>query len=201
MTASTCYIPSSVTQTLVSYNLIPNHVDAYATSDEQPSTNNHTHAPPLLVSTKMITAVIVRATELDPNVLRENRWTAHVLDFKVKASSSQVSPAQTTVEYDSNNEYDFSEHKTATPPEDDDDTPADYPRPAAPGQQAPNEEHHHYEEEQAKRDHKHGQGGAEHERRVQENLHKRTEQNRPSKEPFSKAPVGRVNQPARQLNV
>ena len=80
------------------------------------------------------------------------------------------------------------------------DTPADYPRPAAPGQQH-QEEHHRHEDEQPRKDHKHGQGGPEHERRIQESLHKKAEQNRPSKEPFSKVPVTRVMQPNRQLSV
>lgn len=87
------------------------------------------------------------------------------------------------------------EQKNAASAED--DTPADYPRPAAPGQQPPHEEHHRHDDEQPKRDQK----NVEHERKVQETLHKKAEQNRPSKEAFAKAPVARVIQPARQLNL
>ncbi|KAI0348314.1 hypothetical protein BDW22DRAFT_1424501 [Trametopsis cervina] len=73
-----------------------------------------------------------------------------------------------------------------------DDSPTDYPRPAPPTQQ-PNEEHHH-QEEQPRHDRKHD---PDHERKIQETLRKRAEQNRPSKDQgsASKTPIARVNQP------
>ncbi|PIL31228.1 hypothetical protein GSI_05926 [Ganoderma sinense ZZ0214-1] len=83
--------------------------------------------------------------------------------------------------------------KTSPPPA---DTPPDYPRPAAPGEQ---QVHHHQqqqqEEEVPKR--KHGSGGDEHERRIQESLYRKAEQNRPKKE-LSTGPkvANRISQPA-----
>ena len=77
------------------------------------------------------------------------------------------------------------------------DTPPDYPRPAAPGEgeQPPP---HHQEEEVPKK--KQGTGADEHERRLQESIYRKMEQNRPKKE-FQSGPRnvnagGRISQPA-----
>ncbi|KAI0756202.1 hypothetical protein C8Q80DRAFT_1127238 [Daedaleopsis nitida] len=77
------------------------------------------------------------------------------------------------------------------------DAPVDYPRPAAPGEQHPPPPHH-QEEDVPKR--KQGTGGDEHERRLQESIHRKMEQNRPKKDfqSTAKAPGagGRISQPA-----
>ena len=77
------------------------------------------------------------------------------------------------------------------------DTPPDYPRPAAPGEgeQPPP---HHQEEEVPKKEQ--GTGADEHERRLQESIYRKMEQNRPKKE-FQSGPRnvnagGRISQPA-----
>ncbi|KAI0721192.1 hypothetical protein C8Q72DRAFT_860818 [Fomitopsis betulina] len=57
---------------------------------------------------------------------------------------------------------------------------ADYPRPAAPGDDAPH--NHEQHEEVPKKEKKRGSGGDEHERRLQENLYRKAEQNRPRKD-------------------
>ncbi|KAI0714689.1 hypothetical protein C8Q76DRAFT_619354 [Earliella scabrosa] len=72
-----------------------------------------------------------------------------------------------------------------------------YPRPAAPGEQ-PHAEHH-QEEEVPKR--KQGTGADEHERRLQESLYRKAEQNRPKKELQGNpknvpGAGGRISQPA-----
>ncbi|KAI0696024.1 hypothetical protein C8T65DRAFT_583805 [Cerioporus squamosus] len=73
------------------------------------------------------------------------------------------------------------------------DTPPDYPRPAPPGEQPPP----HHQEEVPKK--KQGTGADEHERRLQESLYRKAEQNRPKKD-FQSGPksVGgpRISQPA-----
>lgn len=75
------------------------------------------------------------------------------------------------------------------------ETPVDYPRPAPPGEQPPP---HHQDDEVPKR--KQGTGADEHERRLQENLHRKAEQNRPKKELQANAKPagagGRISQPA-----
>ncbi|TFK89854.1 hypothetical protein K466DRAFT_597435 [Polyporus arcularius HHB13444] len=73
------------------------------------------------------------------------------------------------------------------------DTPPDYPRPAPPGEQPPP---HHQEEEVPRK--KQGTGADDHERRLQESLYRKAEQNRPKKD-FQSGPknVGgaRISQP------
>ncbi|OBZ68592.1 hypothetical protein A0H81_11551 [Grifola frondosa] len=81
----------------------------------------------------------------------------------------------------------------AKPPSPTVDEPTDYPRPAPPGEQPP-----HHEEEIPKKK-KQGHGGEEHERRLQESLYRKAEQNRPSKDFYagSKTTGGaRISQPA-----
>ncbi|KAM5539906.1 hypothetical protein V8D89_006409 [Ganoderma adspersum] len=74
------------------------------------------------------------------------------------------------------------------------DTPPDYPRPAAPGEQ---EVHHHQQQEEEVPKRKQGTGGDEHERRIQESLYRKTEQNRPKKELGTGPKVAnRISQPA-----
>ncbi|KAI8981313.1 hypothetical protein BD414DRAFT_420035 [Trametes punicea] len=74
------------------------------------------------------------------------------------------------------------------------DTPTDYPRPAAPGEQ----QAHKDEEEAPKK--KQSNGGDEHERRIQESLYRKAEMNRPTREfKNGSRPVGaggRISQPA-----
>ncbi|EJF67389.1 hypothetical protein DICSQDRAFT_123749 [Dichomitus squalens LYAD-421 SS1] len=74
------------------------------------------------------------------------------------------------------------------------DTAPDYPRPAAPGEQ---QELHQQQQEEDVPKKKQGTGGDEHERRIQESLYRKAEQNRPKKE-FLNGPktTQRVNQPA-----
>ncbi|EPS99446.1 hypothetical protein FOMPIDRAFT_1060845 [Fomitopsis schrenkii] len=57
--------------------------------------------------------------------------------------------------------------------------PADYPRPAAPGDDAPH--NHEPHDDVPKKEKKRGSGGDEHERRLQESLYRKAEQNRPRK--------------------
>jgi len=86
------------------------------------------------------------------------------------------------------------EAKPPSPPTE----PTDYPRPAAPGEQTP----HHEEEEVPKKEKKKGNGGDEHERRLQENLYRKAELNRPSKDTHGAKNTnaigggGRIGQPA-----
>ncbi|EIW63846.1 uncharacterized protein TRAVEDRAFT_157597 [Trametes versicolor FP-101664 SS1] len=73
------------------------------------------------------------------------------------------------------------------------DTPVDYPRPAPPGEQ---QQLHKDEEEVPKK--KQGNGGDEHERRIQESLYRKAEHNRPTRE-FKGNPKtagARISQPA-----
>ncbi|RDX50564.1 hypothetical protein OH76DRAFT_1555718 [Lentinus brumalis] len=73
------------------------------------------------------------------------------------------------------------------------DTPPDYPRPAPPGEQPPP---HHQEEEVPRK--KQGTGADDHERRLQESLYRKAEQNRPKKD-FQSGPKnvgGGAHQPA-----
>ncbi|KAH9926429.1 uncharacterized protein B0H18DRAFT_1006054 [Fomitopsis serialis] len=58
--------------------------------------------------------------------------------------------------------------------------PADYPRPAAPGEEAPHDHDGH--DEVPKKEKKRGSGGDEHERRLQESLSRKAEQNRPRRD-------------------
>ena len=58
--------------------------------------------------------------------------------------------------------------------------PADYPRPAGPGDDAPH--NHEPHDEVPKKEKKRGSGGDEHERRLQESLYRKAEQNRPRKD-------------------
>ncbi|KAI0931180.1 hypothetical protein AcW2_000121 [Taiwanofungus camphoratus] len=73
----------------------------------------------------------------------------------------------------------------------------DYPRPAAPGEQAPP-----HEDEAPKKEKKKGNGGEEHERRLQESLYRKAEQNRPRKDLHNAknwnavGGGGRIGQPA-----
>jgi len=84
---------------------------------------------------------------------------------------------------------------TTTPPVDD---PADYPRPAAPVDEALVVE----EEAPPKKEKKKGNGADEHERRLQESLYKKAGQNRPSRESHAAKNLnavgggGRIAQPA-----
>ena len=89
----------------------------------------------------------------------------------------------------------LSEQKPAADTAQNDTGPTDYPRPAAPGEQ-PQHEHHQHEEEQPRREKKHGMPDSG--RRTQEILHKRADQNRPSKEMSSTSKAGgmRIAQPA-----
>ena len=89
----------------------------------------------------------------------------------------------------------LSEQKPAADTAQNDTGPTDYPRPAAPGEQ-PQHEHHQHEEEQPRREKKHGL--SETERRTQELLHKKADQNRPSKEMGTANKTGgmRIAQPA-----
>lgn len=70
------------------------------------------------------------------------------------------------------------------PPSPTPNEPTDYPRPAPPGEQQAHDPQHVHDdhEEVPKKDRKKGHGGAEHERRLQENIMKRAELNRPTKE-------------------
>ncbi|GBE77348.1 hypothetical protein SCP_0102210 [Sparassis crispa] len=76
--------------------------------------------------------------------------------------------------------------------------PVDYPRPAPPGEQAP--EHAPHEEEHMKKEKK--KGSTEHDKRFQENLYQRAEHNRPSKDVHGAKNInaigagGRIGQPA-----
>ncbi|KAI0830861.1 hypothetical protein BC628DRAFT_1336795 [Trametes gibbosa] len=73
------------------------------------------------------------------------------------------------------------------------DTPVDYPRPAPPGE----EQQHKDDDDVPKR--KQGNGGDEHERRIQESLYRKAEHNRPTKEfkgsPKTVGAGGRISQP------
>ncbi|RPD64739.1 hypothetical protein L227DRAFT_571202 [Lentinus tigrinus ALCF2SS1-6] len=78
------------------------------------------------------------------------------------------------------------------------DTPPDYPRPAAPANEGEQPPPHHQEEDVPKK--KQGTGADEHERRLQESLYRKAEQNRPKKD-FQSGPKtvgagGRIGQPA-----
>ncbi|CDO76491.1 hypothetical protein BN946_scf184615.g17 [Trametes cinnabarina] len=79
------------------------------------------------------------------------------------------------------------------------DTPTDYPRPAPPGEQQVQKD----EEEVPKR--KQGNGGDEHERRIQESLYRKAEANRPTKDFKSGGKAigagGRISQPSKSLSV
>ncbi|KAH9934081.1 uncharacterized protein BXZ73DRAFT_100919 [Epithele typhae] len=83
------------------------------------------------------------------------------------------------------------------------DTPPDYPRPAPPSDVADEQQHHqqhHQDDHEEVPKRKHGTGGDEHERRLQENLYCRAEQNRPRHE-FQSGQRGatggaRIGQPA-----
>ena len=81
------------------------------------------------------------------------------------------------------------------PSESDEDEPADYPRPAPPGTGEPHQ-HNQHDEEQPKRDKKQL---LEHERRIQEELQRKAELNRPSKDIPKTKPAagaaGRISQP------
>ncbi|KZT73440.1 hypothetical protein DAEQUDRAFT_662356 [Daedalea quercina L-15889] len=66
------------------------------------------------------------------------------------------------------------------PPSPRGEEPADYPRPAAPGEDGPH--NHEPHDEVPKKEKKRGSGGDEHERRLQENLYRKAEQNRPRKD-------------------
>ncbi|KZT02028.1 uncharacterized protein LAESUDRAFT_738894 [Laetiporus sulphureus 93-53] len=85
---------------------------------------------------------------------------------------------------------------TAPQPEE----PTDYPRPAAPGEQAPHHEQH--EEEVPRKEKRKGSGGDEHERRLQESLYRKAELNRPRKDMHTGknrnniGGGGRISQPA-----
>ncbi|KAI0778945.1 hypothetical protein BD413DRAFT_513005 [Trametes elegans] len=74
------------------------------------------------------------------------------------------------------------------------DTPVDYPRPAPPGEQQQEQQK---DEDVPKRKQT---GGDEHERRIQESLHRKAEQNRPTRDfksgPKSVGAGGRISQPA-----
>ncbi|OCH93001.1 hypothetical protein OBBRIDRAFT_885862 [Obba rivulosa] len=76
------------------------------------------------------------------------------------------------------------------------DEPTDYPRPAPPGEQPPRED------EPPKKEKKRGNGGDEHERRLQEDLYRKAEQNRPRRDmhgrgnPSSVGGAGKTGQPA-----
>ncbi|TCD62200.1 hypothetical protein EIP91_007233 [Steccherinum ochraceum] len=95
------------------------------------------------------------------------------------------------------------EQTTSIPTAADDERP-DYPRPAAPGEQAHDPQHIHDDHEEVPRkERKRGHGNVEHERRLQENLMRKMDQNRPSKEmgggALGKSAVGgggRIGQPA-----
>ncbi|EED80327.1 predicted protein [Postia placenta Mad-698-R] len=75
-----------------------------------------------------------------------------------------------------------------------------YPRPAPPGEQPP--PHDPQEDEVPKKERKKGGGGDEHERRLQESLYRKAEQNRPSRDGHTAKNVnavgggGRIGQPA-----
>ncbi|KAI9066539.1 hypothetical protein FKP32DRAFT_1565627 [Trametes sanguinea] len=79
------------------------------------------------------------------------------------------------------------------------ETPTDYPRPAPPGEQQAHKE----EEEVPKR--KQGNGGDEHERRIQESLYRKAEANRPTRDfKAGGKPVGaggRISQPSKSLSM
>ncbi|PSR71102.1 hypothetical protein PHLCEN_2v13071 [Hermanssonia centrifuga] len=74
-----------------------------------------------------------------------------------------------------------------------DDGPIDYPRPAAPGEQP-----QHHEEEHPRRERQQGLGGPEHERRLQEDMLRKAELNRPRKDLNANArgSGARISQPA-----
>ncbi|EMD32585.1 hypothetical protein CERSUDRAFT_87901 [Gelatoporia subvermispora B] len=82
----------------------------------------------------------------------------------------------------------------AKPPSPDADTPTDYPRPAPPGEQ------HEHEEEPPRKEKRRGNGGDEHERRLQEDLYRKAEQNRPRRDVHGRRNSvgggGRISQPA-----
>jgi len=87
----------------------------------------------------------------------------------------------------------------ATPASPTGEDAADYPRPTAPGDQAV-----HHEEEVPKKEKK-GNGGDEHERRLQENPYRKAEQNRPSKDAHGAKNMGgvggggRISQPVSRM--
>ena len=80
----------------------------------------------------------------------------------------------------------------------------DYPRPAPPGEQQAHDPQHVHDDhdEVPKKEKKRGHGAVEHERRLQEDLMKKADLNRPSKEIGGGAPGksigggGRIGQPA-----
>ncbi|THH30222.1 hypothetical protein EUX98_g3953 [Antrodiella citrinella] len=91
------------------------------------------------------------------------------------------------------------------PPSPAEDERPDYPRPAPPGeQQAHNPDHVHDDHDEVPRKEKRrGHGSPDHERRVQESLMRKAEQNRPTKDLGGNAPIkgavgggGRIGQPA-----
>ncbi|KAI1790998.1 hypothetical protein LXA43DRAFT_1013999 [Ganoderma leucocontextum] len=85
-----------------------------------------------------------------------------------------------------------SDERKANPPPA--DTPPDYPRPAAPGEQ---QVHHQQQQEEEVPKKKQGTGGEEHERRIQESLYRKAEHNRPKKELGTGTKVvNRISQPA-----
>ncbi len=79
----------------------------------------------------------------------------------------------------------------------------DYPRPAAPGTAEPHQ-HTQREEEQPRNDKKQGQGAFEHDHRLKEDLYRKAEQNRPSKDiPVTKAATAgsRISQPQNKVGI
>ncbi|KAH9830459.1 uncharacterized protein C8Q71DRAFT_886281 [Rhodofomes roseus] len=66
------------------------------------------------------------------------------------------------------------------PPSPSGEEPADYPRPAPPGEDGPHNHEHH--DEVPKKEKKRGGGGDDHERRLQESLYRKAEQNRPRRD-------------------
>ncbi|CCM02752.1 uncharacterized protein FIBRA_04860 [Fibroporia radiculosa] len=92
------------------------------------------------------------------------------------------------------------EPKVPTPPAEE---ATDYPRPTAPGEQPVHHEHH--EEDVPKRERKKGNGGDEHERRLNESLYRKAEQNRPSKDYANRSAAGGngriISQPAPKLMI
>ncbi|KAH9947086.1 hypothetical protein B0H21DRAFT_822161 [Amylocystis lapponica] len=86
------------------------------------------------------------------------------------------------------------EPKATTPPAEE---ATDYPRPAGPDDQVVQQE-----EEVPKKEKKKGNGGDEHERRLQESLYRKAEQNRPSRDTHGARNMnvvgggGRIGQPA-----
>ncbi|KAK7695224.1 hypothetical protein QCA50_002414 [Cerrena zonata] len=73
--------------------------------------------------------------------------------------------------------------KSPTPPSQEQE-PTDYPRPVAPGDQQVHDPQHPHDdhEEVPKKDKKRGHGALDHERRLQESLHRKAEQNRPTRD-------------------